>query len=109
MPAEFLAPDRKPWTSETVSACGSEMPEISRFLGIVVYMYHRDHAPPHFHASYGEHNVVMLIGSGQVSGLFPPRALRLLREWYHLHRFELRANWELAARMQPLRAIDPLE
>lgn len=30
------------------------MPEISRFLGIVVYMYYKDHAPPHFHAEYGE-------------------------------------------------------
>lgn len=25
------------------------MPEISRFLGIVVRMHYRDHAPPHFH------------------------------------------------------------
>jgi hypothetical protein len=29
------------------------MPEISRFFGIVVVMYYRDHAPPHFHAAYG--------------------------------------------------------
>jgi hypothetical protein len=26
------------------------MPEISRFLGIVIRMYYRVHAPPHFHA-----------------------------------------------------------
>jgi hypothetical protein len=31
------------------------MPEISRFLGIVIRMYYRDHAPPHFHAEYAEH------------------------------------------------------
>jgi hypothetical protein len=30
------------------------MPEISRLLGIVIYMYYKDHAPPHFHAEYGE-------------------------------------------------------
>jgi hypothetical protein len=29
------------------------MPEISRFLGIVIRMYYRDHPPPHFHAEYG--------------------------------------------------------
>jgi len=29
------------------------MPEISRFLGIVVAMYYREHQPPHFHAKYG--------------------------------------------------------
>jgi hypothetical protein len=26
------------------------MPEISRFLGIVIAMYYNDHEPPHFHA-----------------------------------------------------------
>jgi hypothetical protein len=30
------------------------VPEISRFLGIVITMFYRDHGPPHFHASYGE-------------------------------------------------------
>jgi hypothetical protein len=30
------------------------MPELSRFLGIVITMFYRDHAPPHFHAFYGE-------------------------------------------------------
>ncbi len=29
------------------------MPEISRFFGIVIAMYYRDHQPPHFHARYG--------------------------------------------------------
>ena len=28
------------------------MPEISRFFGIIVYMYWRDHEPPHFHVDY---------------------------------------------------------
>ena len=31
------------------------MPRISQFYGIVVYMYYRDHAPPQFHAIYGEY------------------------------------------------------
>ena len=31
------------------------MPEISRFYGIVIKMYFADHAPPHFHAEYAEH------------------------------------------------------
>ena len=30
------------------------MPVISRFLGIVIAMLWNDHAPPHFHARYGE-------------------------------------------------------
>ena len=27
------------------------MPEISRFFGVIVRMYFRDHAPPHLHAA----------------------------------------------------------
>ncbi len=30
------------------------MPDVSRFFGIIIYMYHNDHLPPHFHAEYGE-------------------------------------------------------
>jgi Domain of unknown function (DUF4160) len=26
------------------------MPRISQFYGIAIYMYYRDHAPPHVHA-----------------------------------------------------------
>ncbi len=33
------------------------MPELSRFLGIVIYLYYREHAPPHFHAEYGEFEI----------------------------------------------------
>jgi len=35
------------------------MPEISRFYGIIVRMYFDDHAPPHFHAFYGDDSVVI--------------------------------------------------
>ena len=30
------------------------MPEISRFFGIVIFMYFDEHNPPHFHARYNE-------------------------------------------------------
>ncbi|NOT29992.1 MAG: DUF4160 domain-containing protein [Planctomycetes bacterium] len=42
------------------------MPEISRFLGIVVRMYFEDHQPPHFHARYGEYRIKILIESGVI-------------------------------------------
>ena len=57
------------------------MPEISRFLGVVVRMYYHDHSPPHFHAQYGEYRIVVGIESGVVEGRFPPRALRHVLEW----------------------------
>ena len=37
------------------------MPAISRFFGIVISMYYNDHAPPHFHAKYGEHSASLTI------------------------------------------------
>jgi hypothetical protein len=42
------------------------MPEISRFLGIVIAMYYDDHVPPHFHAKYGEFEITVEIESGAV-------------------------------------------
>jgi hypothetical protein len=35
-------------------AAACQMPEISRFFGIVIRMYFDDHNPPHFHAIYAE-------------------------------------------------------
>jgi len=85
------------------------MPEISRFLGIVIKMYYREHGVPHFHAIYGEHRVAVEVESGSVHGKFPNRALRHVLEWLALHRAELLSDWELAAQHKPLRKIAPLE
>lgn len=85
------------------------MPEISRFLGIVIRMYYRDHAPPHFHAEYAENEITVEIESGVVEGRFPRRALAAVLDWYELHSDELLANWLLARQEQPLNRIAPLE
>jgi len=85
------------------------VPEISRFLGIVIGMFYRDHAPPHFHAVYGEYEAIIEIEGGAVSGRLPRRALELVREWTALHRDELLEDWELARQGQPLKRIAPLE
>ena len=85
------------------------MPELCRFLGIVIYMLYDDHVPPHFHAEYGEYKVSVEIGTGVVDGRFPRRALSALLEWYAEHKTELREDWELAATHQPLKKIAPLE
>ena len=85
------------------------MPELSRFLGIVVYMLYDDHRPPHFHAEYGEYKISVEIESGVVEGRFPRRALRAVLEWHELHRDELLEDWRLAEAHQPLQKIAPLE
>lgn len=85
------------------------MPELSRFLGIVIAMYYRDHAPPHFHAYYGSFGVTVDIESGRVDGTFPTRALAHVQRWRSLHLAELLEDWELATLRKPLRSIAPLE
>lgn len=85
------------------------MPELSRFLGIVIAMYYRDHGPAHFHAIYGEFEITVEIESGKVNGDFPKRALAHVQEWRELHRRELLEAWSEARASRPLKRIEPLE
>jgi hypothetical protein len=85
------------------------MPELSRFLGIVIGMFYREHGVPHFHAVYGGHEISVEVETGRIHGQFPPRALKLVIEWRDLHKTELLENWALAKAGQPLRPIAPLE
>jgi hypothetical protein len=86
---------------------GAEMPEICRFLGIVIYMLYDDHRPPHFHAEYGEYRVT--IDSGVVEGKFPRRAMNAVLEWYGMYREQLLEDWRLAEGHAELKKIPPLE
>ena len=85
------------------------MPEISKFLGIVIGMFFNEHGVPHFHAAYGEFEVTVEVETGTVHGEFPKRALRLVLEWAQLHRQELLEDWQLARQGQGLKRIAPLE
>jgi hypothetical protein len=86
------------------------MPEISRFLGIVIAMFYDDHNPPHFHARYGAYKVEIAIRTlGVLAGHFPPKALGLVMEWAGLHQNELMQDWELARQQAELKKIAPLE
>jgi hypothetical protein len=35
------------------------MPAISTVFGIVIEMFWREHGPPHFHATYAEHEALL--------------------------------------------------
>lgn len=86
------------------------MPRISSFYGILIYMYYRDHAPPHFHAIYGEHEATVAIETAEVlDGQLPRRARTLVLEWAVAHRDELGHSWELARAGRPLPTIEGLE
>jgi hypothetical protein len=86
------------------------MPEVSRFFGIVIRVFFNDHAPPHFHASYGDDEAVIEIETLVVCrGALPRRALAMALEWAALRRGELRRGWELARQGRPPQPIPPLE
>ena len=85
------------------------MPELSRFFGIVIRLYFDDHAPPHFHASYGDDEAVVDIDNLAVlSGHLPARAQGLVVEWAALRRPELLEAWRRAKNLQPPGRIEPL-
>jgi hypothetical protein len=86
------------------------MPEISRFFGIVIKMFYNDHAPPHFHAVYGEHEALIEIDTlGIYRGELPRRVLALVLEWAVLYREELKRDWALARSGVTPEPIEPLD
>ena len=85
------------------------MPEISRFLGIVIFMNFNEHNPPHFHARYADYEITVEINSGIVEGKFPKRALNIVLEWYELHKDELMEDWNLLQTTGEFKKIQPLE
>jgi hypothetical protein len=81
------------------------MPEICRFLGIVITMYFDEHNPPHFHVRYNECRASIEIESLNVmTGRIPARVRGLVEEWAELHRRELMAMWA----SQEFHKVDPL-
>lgn len=84
--------------SEAVHIHSSDpMPVISRFFGITVAILYRDHEPPHFHARYGDDDVIVEIKSGLVRGHFPRRALALTLEWWKIYKDKLTRQSDICA------------
>jgi len=86
------------------------MPIISEFYGILIQIFWGDHAPPHFHALYGEFEILVNIQTLEIiKGTMPRRARVLVLEWASLHREELMENWKLCEKRQTPKKITPLE
>jgi hypothetical protein len=87
-----------------------QLPRISEFLGVSIYVYYDDHPPPHFQAIYSGQEAVILIDTLRVyRGDLPPRVLGLVLEWAFRHRPELGDVWRQAERLETVPRIPPLE
>jgi hypothetical protein len=85
------------------------VPCVSRFYGILIYLYGNDHNPPHFHAKYAGQDVAVEIASLEVLfGRLPTRAMRLVHEWAALHQLELMENWQRLQSGREAIQIEPL-
>lgn len=85
------------------------MPTISRFHGIVIQMFFKEHGLPHFHARHASDIAVFAIEPLEtIRGELPRSIDRLVRDWAALHQAELLRNWEQARAGASLTPIDPL-
>jgi hypothetical protein len=89
-----------------------EMPELSRFFGIIIRMYMEagvQHNKAHFHAYYQDSVAVYSFEPIElVSGELPKRQQRMVEAWAELHQEELMENWRRLQSGQSPRAIAPL-
>ncbi|MCK5685725.1 DUF4160 domain-containing protein [bacterium] len=85
------------------------MPELSRFLGIIIYMYFNEHNPPHFHAEYNEYKASISIKTlGLMEGKLPSKVMSLVVEWAQDHQRELLDNWNSIENTGKFHKIKPL-
>lgn len=86
------------------------MPEISRFLGIIIRMFVKEHNPPHFHAFYGDDAAIFSIDTGQmIQGEFPRNQATFVTAWAIIHKEELMNNWNSLLAGSRAKKINPLK
>jgi hypothetical protein len=86
------------------------MPEISRFYGIAIRMFYQDHAPPHFHAVYGDQELVVGITPVIIlEGTASNRVKSMVIEGAAIHQNEFAENWQRCQTGQAPDKIAPLD
>lgn len=69
-----------------------------------------DHAPPHFHAIFGDYEAMFSIASGRrLKGKFPVKQERLVTAWAQIYKKELLKNWKSLTCGKGFKKIDPLD
>jgi hypothetical protein len=88
------------------------MPELARFLGIIIRMFSESgaaHHRPHLHAFYQDHVGIVAVDVVEfIGGELPRRQRRLVEAWVKLHQAELQAAWDRLQEGRPPGKIEPL-
>ena len=85
------------------------MPEISRFLEIIIYMYFKDHNPPHFYVKYENYEASINIKDLKIiNGNLLPRIFGFVVEWLMIHKEVLLDNWRAIIDLKSPKKIQPL-
>ena len=89
-----------------------DMPALSMFFGLIVYMYAKDnqkHHIPHIHVVYQDNEAVFSIPDGKLlEGKLPNKKIQLVKAWIIINQEDLMANWSLAMEGSTLFKIKPL-
>ena len=86
------------------------MGTISRFLGILIRMFFKDHNPPHFHAYYQNYKATFNIETGKImEGNLPKRQKKLVEKWAKRYKDELCSNWMLLQNDEQPDPIPPIK
>ncbi|MCM1356768.1 MAG: DUF4160 domain-containing protein [Staphylococcus sp.] len=85
------------------------MPEISRFFGIILSLYWRDHNPPHVHFTYGNYECSISVFDRIVEGSAPAKVIVKVNQWMDLHEDEILSAWEKAQKGEKIDRIAPLK
>lgn len=79
------------------------------FYGIIIYMYKKEHMPPHIHAKYQGREASFDFNGKRLDGKLKKTKERLVKAWIEIHKDELKANWELLQSGEEICRIDPLK
>lgn len=85
------------------------MPEICRFYGIIIYLYWKDHNPPHVHFNYGNYECSISVIDRVVDGQAPAKVIAKVNEWMDQNESAILALWEKAQRGEKIGRIEPLK
>ena len=70
------------------------MPTFFTFHGIKIQLFHRDHAPPHFHAVSAEHELLINIKTLEVmEGSMPKKKQKQIINWAKDNQSNLMEIW----------------